>query len=106
MTENIIAAMRVAAALEGKLLSDETIARARRVLEGDPIAKEARQELAAKYNREAQISYVPTTAEHITYVPVSADSITGKCWRHNYVSKVVLGNDVTRCTICKKRKGY
>lgn len=109
MTENIIAAMRVAAALEGKLLSDETIARARRVLEGDPAVKESSPELSdiytVKVKRGAQISYVPT-AEHITYVPVSADNINGKCWSHNYVAEVVCGNVVLRCSFCKKPKRY
>ena len=76
MTENIITAMRVAAALEGKLLSDETIEEVRRVLEGDPAVKESSPELKDIYmikeSRGAQISYAPVTVEHITASPINA----------------------------------
>lgn len=109
MLDNIIAAMRVAAALEGKLLSDDTIARARRALKGDPAVKESSPELSdiymVKETRGAQISYVPVTVEHITASPTNADKISGKCWSHNYVAEVVCGNVVLRCSFCKKPKG-
>lgn len=99
MLEDIIAPMRVAAALKGWHLADETIEEVRRVLKGDPTIKEPSPELSdiymVKETREAQISYVPLTAERIS----------GKCWSHNYVAEVVCGNVVLRCSFCKKPKG-
>lgn len=106
MLDSIITPMRVAAALKGWHLADETIEEVRRILEGDPAVKESSPELKDNYmvkeTREAQISYVPVTAEHITAVPVSA-GITGKCQRHNYVDKYIgMGMWTEQCSFCKE----